>query len=275
MKKAIKFLSSAILLIAIISSCKKEENQTTFQGGSLIAVTASLAPNSIIPISKINKDNAAITFSWTNPNYQLNTGISSQDVNYALQMDTVGGVGFISTFTTKKDLSKTFAQGDFNTYLTNSKAAGGLNLKPDSTYSVKVRIKSYLGTAETADNSSNVYSNVLTFKVKPYSVDPDLWITGDACISSWTNSPPAPQKFAYSRATQKFTIMQTFIPGKQYKFLTTSGAWQPQWGGCGPTGGTISVNPGGGSDPDAINTPAVAGTYTITVDLITKTCTVL
>jgi starch-binding outer membrane protein SusE/F len=274
MKKSIKFLSTAILFLAIFSSCNKEENQSSFQGGTAISLTASLAPNSIIPISKINKDNAAISFTWTNPNYQFTTGISSQDVNYALQMDTVGGTGFISTATTKKDLSKTFTQGDMNSYLTSPKAAGGLNLTADSTYNIKVRIKGYLGSAESNDNSTNVYSNVLTFKVKPYSVDPDLWITGSGCTSDWTNTPPAPQKFNYSRVTQKFTIVQNFIPGKQYKFLTTSGAWQPQWGGCGPTGGTISVNPGGGNDPAAIDTPSTAGTYTITVDLINKTCTV-
>lgn len=272
MNTTIKKIIAFFLFAATFAACKKEDNQVTFVGGSPIVASSNVTGN--IPLLKINKDFAAATLTWTNPNYKLSNGISSQDVNYTIQIDTVGGKKFANFTTVKSDLSKSFTQGELNDFLIKDVIEGGLGLSPDVTYSIKVRIKSSIGL-ESDVNATNQFSNILTYTVKPYSVDPDLWITGDACVSSWTNAPPAPQKFAYNRVTKKFTITQAFVPGKLYKFLTVSGAWQPQWGGCPATGGAISVNPGGGADPDPISTPSVAGTYTITVDLVNKTCTIL
>jgi hypothetical protein len=254
-----------------LGACKKQENQVVFEDGTPPVASASLT--GMIPLVKADALLPAVTFSWTNPEYRFNTGISSQDVNYVVEMRKVGSVKFVATSITKTDLQKTFTQGELNDYLTKTVIEGGLELAPDIVQDIEVRITSYLG-ARSATNSTNLSSNIMLFSVKPYSTLPELWITGDGTASGWTNSPPDNQKFTYDPGTKKFTITQTFAPGFYYKFLTKSGAWQPQWGGASATGGTITVNDGTGTDPDAIPTPATPGTYTLTVDLINKTLVV-
>lgn len=124
------------------------------------------------------------------------------------------------------------------------------------------------------------YLNVYNFQTGKYTLtkqanalSPDLWITGDATAGGWSNTPPAPQKFTMV-TSGVFEITMAFTPGKAYKFLNTSGQWQPQFGGSSATGGPMGANYGSGSDPANIPTPDVAGNYKIQVNFITNTYTV-
>ena len=54
--------------------------------------------------------------------------------------------------------------------------------------------------------------------------------------------------------------------GKELKFFSNQGQWQPQWG-MGTSAGVLGVNLGGGSDPNTIVTPAATANYKVTVDL--------
>ena len=74
----------------------------------------------------------------------------------------------------------------------------------------------------------------------PNAQSTDLWITGDATASSWTNSPPAAQKFTRLNNCE-YEITIAFVPGKVYKFLSVSGQWQPQFGGTSATGGDLGA----------------------------------
>ncbi len=124
------------------------------------------------------------------------------------------------------------------------------------------------------------YKMIYDFQMGKYTVTPfghelkrQLFITGDATPSSWTNSPPASQEFTMI-SNGLFEITMAFVPGKLYKFLDTNGQWQPQFGGDSPTGGDLGANYGGGSDPAAIPTPDVAGNYKIQVNFVTGKYTV-
>jgi len=274
MKNLMKHIFLLSLFAIAFTACKKDENKTVFEEGTAPSATSSLSGS--VTLVKASKDLPFITFTWTNPNYSFNTGVSSQDVSYAVQLDTTGTTGsskFITFAITKVDLTKTYTHGELNTFLIKSKGEGGLGLEPLVAHDVRIRIKSYLGT-ESDTNPTNLYSDTMALNVTPYSVDPDLWITGDATPSGWTNTPPATQKFTYDRPSNSFNLTIA-LPAtgtlEGYKFLTISGAWQPQWGGAPATGGTISENPGGGSDPAAIKAPAVAGNYKLTVSLANKT----
>lgn len=101
----------------------------------------------------------------------------------------------------------------------------------------------------------------------------ELYMTGDATAGGWSNTPPAAQKFT-QLTNGVFEITTALTPGKYYKFLSSSGNWQPQFGGNSATGGTLGANYGSGGDPDAIPTPAQAGNYKITVNFLTNTYTV-
>ena len=114
-----------------------------------------------------------------------------------------------------------------------------------------------------------------TFKVEALTnpLPSQLFITGDATPSSWTNSPPSTQQFTGLNCCE-FEISMDFVPGKYYKFLSTPGYWQPQFGGSSATGGTLGANYGSDGDPNAIPTPDVAGTYKVYVNFFTNTYSV-
>lgn len=77
----------SILLTLVMVSCKKDENQVMFEGGTAPVLTAS---TSTINLAFANADNQAVKLSWTNPDYRFNTGVSSHDVNYVVEIDIAG-----------------------------------------------------------------------------------------------------------------------------------------------------------------------------------------
>lgn len=122
----------------------------------------------------------------------------------------------------------------------------------------------------------NWYKMIFDFQQGNYTVTKEdnpmreeLYVTGDATASSWTNSPPPSQRMTMI-TNGVFEIVLPLQPGKLYKFLNTNGQWQPQFGGDNAAGGDLGANYGGGNDPAAIPTPAVAGNYKIQVNFITK-----
>jgi len=131
-----------------------------------------------------------------------------------------------------------------------------------------------------APATSGNYKIIVDFQTGKFTVtpvtnalSPDLYITGDATAGGWVNNPPANQKF--TRLTNAvFEITMPFVPGKFYKFLSSSGNWQPQFGGSSATGGALGANYGGGVDPAAVPTPATTGNYKVTVNFLTMTYTV-
>jgi starch-binding outer membrane protein SusE/F len=270
MKNIIKILP-ALLLIVAVTSCKKDENKVYFVGGNAPVVTASsTAP---LVLLRANENDKAIKFSWTNPNYMFSNGISSQDVTYIFEVDTTGA-NFKSQFKQEvaisKNLEVTFTVKELNTILTK------LNVQENILHHIEFRIKAAL------NNGSNVplFSNVLKTDITPYldvavPIPPtgELYITGDGTASGWTNTPPANQKLNKVSNTE-YNITTNFTPGFFYKFLSTQAFWQPQYGGKSATGGDLGYNMGGGSDPDAIPTPAEAGTYKVTLNFKTGKYTV-
>lgn len=98
----------------------------------------------------------------------------------------------------------------------------------------------------------------------------ELYITGDATVSGWSNAPPVAQKFTRLNSAE-YEITTAFTPGKFYKFLSSSGNWQPQFGGNSATGGMLGANYGSGNDPESVPTPTTAGTYKVRVNFYTNT----
>ena len=96
-----------------------------------------------------------------------------------------------------------------------------------------------------------------------------LYALGDGTVGGWNNAPPANQQFTRLTANT-YELTLTLTPGKQLKFISSYGNWQPQFGGTSSTGGTLGANYGSGSDPDAVPTPAVAGNYKISVNFVTE-----
>lgn len=259
----IKYFLLVIAFLAIFS-CEKKDEKVMFREGTNPVLTSTTADQLIL-----NKDmpaKAALSLSWTNPNYTFNTGINSQNVTYQVQVDTAGS-NFnnpkMQQYSVSNNLKDTLTNVRLNTMLL------ALGLDFNKPYDIEFRVKSVLGLSAVP-----LFSNVITKKITPYADYPDLWIVGDATPESWTNTPSDKQKFSWDAATKTLVITMAFVSGKYYKFLSKHGQWQPQYGGTPATGGTLLENPGDGNDPDGIPTPTQSGNYRLNVDLGAKTLTV-
>jgi starch-binding outer membrane protein SusE/F len=267
MKNILKYLVSALFVIIVFASCKKDEHKVYFEGGT--APTLSGTATGTIPLAFASKDQRAIKLSWTNPDYQFTTGISSHDVSYQIEIDTTG-----SNFTNKdrkiislsSDLSIDITQNDFNDYLLNQ-----LQLKPAMPHNMEIRLKSSLD-----NGSSPLYSNILRYTVTPYAIPPKvtppasgkLYITGSATAGNWMSGGDpelVSQKFTQISSTL-YEITVALIGGQSYTFVPVYGDWNNKY--------SIAVK----NDPNEVNggdfqvggqdilAPAASGTYKITVD---------
>lgn len=239
MKNIMKLLFGIMLTVIILPACKKDENKVYYQGGTAPSLTASNVSPMVLLI--INKDNPAITFNWTNPNYQFNTGISSQNVTYILQVDTTG-----SNFTNPKmqeqsidnNLSISLTVRELNLFLTKMELASGM------AHNMEFRIKSTLinGTAALYSNVVKIsINNYLDFAVEPPGtlganyLDGSLWLVGDAVGSGWNNPLPAPYDVTQRllRRTPNDVLHYegtiTFNASGGYKLIQTQGVWSTQY----------------------------------------------
>ena len=262
------FIFSAIIIL--IWSCKKDEKRVIFSGGTAPVLTASKSDS--IPLSFITKDNEAIQLSWTNPNYQFNTGISSLNVNYTIEIDTAG-----ANFTNPNkqvislgtDLSRTFIQSTFNDYLLNQ-----LQLVPAMSHDIEIRVTSTLvGGAEALSSA------VLSFKVIPYAIPPKvlppttghLYLVGNATpggdATGWNNPVPVPSQEFTQISPTLYEITIPLIGGKEYLFIPLNGNWDHKYAVKDNTLAGLSGGGDFGFDfPQNFPGPAVSGTYKIQAD---------
>lgn len=262
----------AISAMAILSSCSKEEDREIFLGGTAPVLSASVSGT--IPLGFATENNAAVKFSWTNPDYDFASGVSSQDVNYTLEID-VAGQSFNSAnkkaVSISKELSVSYTQKEFNIILSD------LQLKLNAPAAVEVRLIASLGASAT-----RLVSNTMKFNVTPFAPPPKvpvptagtLWIIGDAVASSWNNPLPSPFD-----ATQKFTkvsetlyeLVANFVGGGAYKLIQENGVWGTQYH-------MVEGNANGGTfekkDADPAFVGPTAGKYKISVDFQTGKFTV-
>jgi starch-binding outer membrane protein SusE/F len=270
MKRIINRFSFFILAAFVLVACEKVENRVSYQTGTAPALTAS---TSTVRLEAGEESNTAIRFNWTNPNYQFTTGVSSHDVKYTMEIDTLGGNfnssrKFVTAFA--KELSKTYTVGELNGILGNSMQ---LQLDPRRNYTFQVRITSSLGVGT---NAVPLVSNIITFTTSPFPPPPKvptpdantLWATGDAFASSWQNPLPGPYD-----VSQKFTRLSTTLyeltvnmpGGGNYKLIQAQGNWGTQYHML--AGGTWQGGEFEKRDADpGFPGPPSAGTYKITVN---------
>jgi len=268
MKKIIKQLFLLLLLGAIFVSCKKDENQDFFNGGTAPVMTSSANGPFVLDI--LHKNDQLLTLSWTNPDYQFTTGLSSQDVYYTIQIDSAGknfSSSSIAEISVPKELSKTLTVGEFNAKLL------ALGLIENIAGTIELRVKSTL-----SNGSGALYSAPITLVVTPYldvlyPVPANLYITGSATPASWQCGCGEPellsQKFTkISSSSFKITIKLT--SGNSYLFLPVYGSWAHKYAGPSPNN---SNNPYGDNfQPDTggdLGSPPTTGIYTIIVDFKT------
>ena len=266
MKNKISILLTSFLILAFIS-CKKQETKDYYEGGTAPKLTAS---TSTVTLEPGLETNTAIVLNWTNPDYKFTTGVSSQDVTYALELDTMGA-NFNSSkkYTTvlANDLSKSFTVGELNNILGNTML---LQLNPRRNYTMQMRIISSIGSAV------KLASNSISFTTKPFAPPPkvtppasdSLYITGSATPGNWMGGgDPELLSQKFTRISKTFyQITINLTGGGSYTFVPVYGDWSNKYsikikndpneiyGGDFQTGG------------EDILAPPVSGTYKISVD---------
>ncbi len=259
----------AFLMAGSLLSCEKNISEISLKSATPPVLSATVKDS--IPLSFANQDMQAIKLNWTNPNYTFTTGVSSHDVSYTVEIDTTGA-NFTNpkkkAITLSKEIGLNLTQKELNVILVSD-----LELSIGKVHNIEMRLRSSLSQLT---NAALLTSNILKFKVVPYQdptlLPPDLYITGSATESDWTNAPPANQKFAYMGG-KKYEITLPLKANAEYKLLSKHGQWQPQYGSPSSTGGPLLVNDGSTTDPPAMKTTA-AGNYKITVDLGAMTYTI-
>lgn len=267
MKKIYSILAGTLLLAGTLVSCKKEENRITFEGGTNPVLTANSLTPRVLAIA--NRDVLSLKLNWTNPDYRFTTGVSSQDVNYLLQIDLEGAnFGGAKKYekVIAKDLSASLTTGELNTALLS------MDLPENVAHKLEVRV-----IATLINGTVPLPSNVLKMTVTPYldvvyPVPANLYITGAATPGNWMGGGDpelASQKFT-KISSSEFQINSLNMKASQgFLFVPVYGNWSNKYGF---TGAGLGNNPNGdnfkpeGSD---IVSPAVAGNYRINVSFKT------
>jgi starch-binding outer membrane protein SusE/F len=259
-----------VLALVLFAACKKNEAEITYSGGGTAPVlTTNVANNSVLVLSPADSAMPGIALSWANPNYTFSNGISSLNVNYTLEIDTVG-----SNFTNPKLVQITFASAlstNFTIGQLNNELFGFLALQPGVPHNIAIRLESFLN-----EGSLPLFSNTLTYTVTPYVIPPavtppsndSLYIVGAAIAAdNWANPMPAasiPSETFTQVSPTEYKITANLVGGGEYKFIGSNGSWNNQWSVAAndtyPNGGPFVFN---GNNCIA---PATSGTYIIDVN---------
>ena len=262
MKTNLRFLYSLFFLLFLFS-CKKEENRVILQGGTAPVVTVQTDA----AISYENASLTALTVSWTNPNYTLNTGVSSFDVSYNIEIDTAADFSnpAKATITVSKDLSYSFIVSNLNDIMLNT-----MQLKAGVPHTLMMRVISAL-----PNSSAKLVSNVVQLEATPYSIPPKvtlpsdnkLFLVGSASQGGWNNPVPTPsQEFTQVTETQ-YELTVDLAGGQEYLLLPVNGSWDHKYAVKDKTVSGLNAGGSFGYDlGDNIPGPSASGTYKITVD---------
>jgi hypothetical protein len=276
MKKIIQSFLYISIALVFFASCTKDEARDTYVSGTNPILSASVKDS--IGLNYLTETDPAITFNWTNPNYQFASGLSSQNVSYSLEMD-IAGSNFSSpnkkVISISQDLSVAYTQKAFNILVAD------LNLATGKLAKIDVRITASIG----GTTATKVTSNVLTFKFVPYAPPPKvvipsggkLFLVGDATAGGWSNPVPVPSQQFTQISSTVYEITVPLTGGASFLFLPTNGDWGQKYAvvdgsinGLG-VGLNFGFYTSGGANMPG---PTVSGNYKIHVDFQTGQYTI-
>jgi hypothetical protein len=107
-----------------------------------------------------------------------------------------------------------------------------------------------------------------------YTIAPALYMLGDGCAAGWDNNAALSMT---GGGNGVYTLTTDLGAALSIKFITTLGAWEPMYGtaaGAVAESGVLVYRAPGDPDPANIPTPAAAGKYTVTADIINLTYTI-
>lgn len=279
-----KIIYMAAAGLISLTACNKEQSKVYFDGGTTPVLTATASDSIPLPIS--DSSNTAVTFSWTNPDYQYSDGVSSMDVTYYLEFDTTSSFTspILYTVGISSALSQTYTVSALNALLANE-----MLLSTGNQHTVYVRIQSFIEPfTSTSAAVGLLNSTPLSFTVTPYSLPPavtpvdqntlfnsdTLYLTGSAVAQGWMTDAASVAGLGFTRVSETlWTITVPLIGGEQFLVVPVAGNWNYKYATSNPnaatTGGTF-----GYGDQYNFNGPTASGTYTITFNFQTGNYTI-
>jgi hypothetical protein len=239
-------------------------NTTEFTNAYSAASVVEMVPfEKVLSIAPIYLLGSATTIGWDNAAALEMTYLD--EGKFAIVETLSGGAEFIKFIS---DLGAWAPQ--WGTDDTGTSEMGPLVYRPSEDIDDPVAIPcpeeagDYYILADTAN---------LTYEVSKTSAT--LFLVGDASDAGWDNANGIPFT---KESPGIFTLTTNLKAEGGLKFLEVSGAWAPQWGtddtGTAESGPLVYRPDEGTPDPPNIAAPSSAGSYLITLNLITKTYTI-
>lgn len=255
MKVLSKLVWVAFILPLILWSCSPVDEPAIIP--QTPSTLTSPAAGSKIVLTEADKADT-IFFQASVPDFGVPGNYS-----YTLQM-AKGGTNFAKVVALGSSTTPTVkvAIGELNKLLITE------GLAPDVAGNVDFRFRT------TIDRTlSPLVGDATTLSITPYKdavVLKNLFIVGNAAPPSWNNNNNNPPLFRDPVNKDLFVYTGFFAVG-EFKVLEKLGQWQPQWGKNGDSG---IADSSGGTDPAAWAI-SVAGHYVFTMNLATKTYTLV
>ncbi|MEM9678763.1 MAG: SusE domain-containing protein, partial [Bacteroidota bacterium] len=271
--KRIVYITMALGLIVFTNSC---EEDPVFFADESTAITLEETTITLIIVDGDNPNNPAITFNWTNANFDQAVA-ENYSVEFSATADFASSAEATSTIGSS---SVTMSMSQMNS------AADAIGLDPLQQSTVYARVVGSLGVQDQLP----VISNVINFDVVPffnYGFE-DYYIVGNGTSADWNNNNNNPPLFRDPNNSDFYTYTGFFTKGGggfddgRFKVLENRGQWQPQWGVSADEGsdniltsGGIAGNPATqDNDPGRFGVPS-SGYYTFTIDFASMTYTTL
>lgn len=216
-----------VLLLIGFTACEKEEDRVTLLGNSGIVLTVSSTADLVLEKGKAGY--SSLQFQWTNPGYEFSNGSNTQDIKYALQIDT------LTTFSSSNKYEASFSNSLSTEYLVKELNAilGVLDLKDGVPHVFNFRVKATVGK-----EAAPVYSNVIAIKITTYlevlyPVPEKLYIIGPATSYGWKNDAGLEaQRFTKINA-YTFVINKITLSSHNFLFIPVAGNWDKKYGFTG------------------------------------------
>lgn len=253
MKNIFKIFLLGIITTFIIS-CEGDDEKLVLNNSSQSSISAD---KTAVVLNETTADQAAVTFTYKNPTFSPSVQFTNM-VEFA-----VAGTNFKPSTTREVPMD----QSTFSlTHLQLNNILADLNVTPNSSKSIEVRLKSSVNTV------TSFYSNALTLSMTGYMPNPDLiypkinvpgGYAGAAGYADWTPSN-APNLFSPEKNSQYRGFIYVTNPNSEYKF-TINQDWAGDKGDDGTLTGKLVES--GEQNIKA----ALAGTYYIKVNWAANT----
>ena len=251
--KTYRLLFILSLLSALLIRCADDNYMELDKGDTPLEVTAS---NTEIELDATNPATEALKLTWTTGS---NQGTHAA-ISYTFQMDVQGNnfADGISLDLGREVYEKTYRNEELNDILLND---FGIAVNEETVLEARV-----IATT-AAEGVEPETSNVQRISVKTHKpITKTLYLIGDATPNGWS-ADDATEMRPVNNVAKGFTWTGSLSSGK-FKFITTLGDFVPSYN-KGESDNKLYLRESGDDPYDEQFEITEAGTYTVTVNLIT------